>query len=62
MDKRSRVYSPSEQEGEVAGHSSEVGMSTVFCSLSPAYLVQETSTEIGVVHTEHGLSSSFIFF
>lgn len=28
MDKHSRVYSPSEQEGEVAGHSSEVGMNT----------------------------------
>lgn len=39
MVKRSRVYSTSGQEGEVAGHSSEVGKNTgvlfTVCLLSP---------------------------
>lgn len=62
MDKSSRECNPLGQEDEVAGHSSEVGMSTGVLLSVAAYLVQDPSPEIGAVHIEHGLCSSFILF
>lgn len=62
MDKSSRGCSPWGQEDEVAGHSSEVGMSTGVLLTVSCLLVQDPSPEIGAVHIEHGLCSSFILF